>query len=83
MYHRKQEAGGPIAFLKEGDIISYNIPNRTIDIVGIEGKKVSPEEVAKVLEERKKDGIKPRPERKGLLGRYTSHALSAMKGAGY
>ncbi|MDD3219461.1 MAG: dihydroxy-acid dehydratase [Lachnospiraceae bacterium] len=76
-------AGGPIAFLKEGDIISYNIPNRTIDIVGIEGKKVSPEEVAKVLEERKKDGIKPRPERKGLFGRYTSHALSAMKGAGY
>jgi dihydroxy-acid dehydratase len=75
--------GGPLAFLREGDIIEYNIPERRIDCVGIAGLELSPEEVAKVFEERAKEGIIPRPERKGILKRYTSGALSAMKGAGY
>ena len=76
-------AGGPIAFVEEGDIISYNIPERKLDVVGIHGREVSPEEAAEVLKERSKEGIVPRPARKGLFGRYTSNALSAMKGAGY
>lgn len=75
--------GGPIAFLKDGDIIEYNIPLRTINCVGIAGKEMSPEEVEQILKERSKEGIIPRPDRKGLLKRYTSLALSAMKGAGY
>lgn len=75
--------GGPIAFLRDGDLIEYNIPDRTINCVGIAGKEVSAEEAAKVLKERAKGGIVPRTARKGILGRYTSSALSAMKGAGY
>ena len=75
--------GGPIAFVNTGDIIRYDIEARSINVVGIDGVKMSLEEVGKVLEERAKQGIKPQPQRKGLYKRYTESALSAMKGAGY
>lgn len=75
--------GGPLAFVETGDIISYNIPQRTLDIVGINGKECSKEEAEAVLKERCKKGIIPRPPRKGLFKRYTESACSAMDGAGY
>lgn len=46
-------------------------------------RKKTPEEVEEILNKRAEEGIKPRPLRKGLFGRYTKNALSAMKGAGY
>lgn len=76
-------AGGPLAFLEDGDILAYSVKNRSLDIVGIHGVEMAPQEVEKILEERKKAGILPRPKRKGILKRYTEHALSAMEGAGY
>lgn len=76
-------SGGPLAFLETGDIVAYSVKNRTLDIVGIQGKECSPEEVEKILAERSRKGVIPRPERKGIYRRYTSHALSAMQGAGY
>ncbi|MGE4485182.1 MAG: dihydroxy-acid dehydratase [Oscillospiraceae bacterium] len=76
-------SGGPLAFIKTGDIIFYDIHNRRLDIVGINGKLVPPDVVDGVLAERAKNGIKPHPPRRGLYGRYTSSAVSAMKGAGY
>lgn len=76
-------AGGPIAFIEEGDIIEYNIPERTIHCVGITGKEMSFEEIEQILIERSKKGIIPRPQRKGIYKRYTDSALSAMEGAGY
>ena len=75
-------AGGAIAFVETGDIIEYDIPNRKLNVVGIAGKECTPEEAAEVLKKRAEAGIKPRPERKGIFKRYTSTALSAMKGAG-
>lgn len=75
-------AGGAIAFVETGDIIEYDIPNRKLNVVGITGKECTPEEAAEVLKKRAEAGIKPRPERKGIFKRYTSTALSAMKGAG-
>ena len=75
--------GGPLAFIETGDIIAYSVKNRTLDVVGIQGKECSPEEVDAVLRERSKKGVIPRPKRRGLYKRYTSHALSAMQGAGY
>ena len=56
-------SGGPLAFIETGDIISYNIPERTLDVVGINGKELSKEEVDAVLKERSKNGIVPRPPR--------------------
>ena len=76
-------SGGPIAWVRTGDIIEYNIHQRTLNVVGIDGMEMSLEEVEKVFKERSKEGVIPRPQRKGLFKRYTTSALSAMKGAGY
>ena len=76
-------AGGPLAWVETGDIIEYNIPKRSLNVVGINGVEMSLDEVDKVFDERSIDGIIPRPPRKGLFKRYTTSALSAMRGAGY
>ena len=75
-------AGGPIAFIEEGDLISYSVENRTINLTGIHGVPCTVEEATKVLAERAKAGILPREPRKGFYKLYTDRALSAMKGAG-
>ena len=76
-------AGGPIAFIQEGDIISYSSSERTVNVVGINGEKHSEDHIKSILNERAQTGIIPRPPRKGLLARYTRQARSAMEGAGY
>lgn len=65
-------AGGPIAFVEEGDMIAIDIPNRSIEL------KVSEEELAK-----RKEGWTPKePEIKaGYLARYAKLVSSANKGA--
>jgi dihydroxy-acid dehydratase len=76
-------AGGPIAFIEDGDIISYSSSERTLDVIGIDGQKFPGSHIKAILSQRATAGIVPRPERKGLLARYTRHARSAMEGAGY
>lgn len=64
--------GGPIALVEEGDIISINIPENTINV------KVSDEELAK----RKENWAPKEPKVKtGYLARYASMVTSADKGA--
>lgn len=75
--------GGPIAYVETGDIIAYDVYEKTINIVGLCGTPLSPEEVQKGLEERKKTQPLVKKSYKGVLKRYTDHAESAMKGAGY
>ena len=75
-------AGGPIAFIEDGDLISYSVKDRTINLTGIHGVPCTLGEADKVLAERAKAGILPREPRKGFYKLYTDHALSAMKGAG-
>lgn len=74
--------GGPIAFIEDGDLVSYSVENRTINMTGIKGVPCDIEECTKVLAERSKAGIIPREPRKGFYKLYTDHAISAMKGAG-
>lgn len=74
---------GPIAYVETGDIIAYDVYEKTINIVGLCGTPLSPEEVQKGLEERKKTQPLVKKPYKGVLKRYTDHAESAMKGAGY
>ncbi len=76
-------SGGPLAWIATGDIIEYDIMDRKLNVVGINGVEMSLEEVEEILQERAKAGVIPRPPRKGLFKRYTTSALSAMKGAGY
>jgi len=76
--------GGPIAFVKDGDIIAYNLKNRSINVIGINKQLCSTEEVNIALEKRKtEEGLIPRPKRVGLFKRYTENASSAIKGASY
>nr|WP_314463601.1 dihydroxy-acid dehydratase [uncultured Clostridium sp.] len=73
--------GGPIALIEEDDIIEIDIPGRSLRITGIKGKAMSPEEVDRILEERKKVW-KPRESRirSGVLKIFSQHAVSPMKG---
>lgn len=64
-------AEGPLAAVKNGDIIKIDIPLRKLDI------KVTPEEI----DERIKKAVKPDRHVKGWLARYRKLATSADKGA--
>ena len=75
--------GGPLAYLCDGDLVEYDIEKRTLNVVGIQGRVIGAEAASAVLAKRK-ETLQPRtpPVRKGVLKRYTEHALSAMQGAG-
>ena len=75
-------SGGPIALVEEGDLIDIDVEARSLDIVGIDGTRVAPEDVAAVLAERRQRW-RPRPPRhlEGWLSVYTHLAESPMKGA--
>ncbi|NLK21245.1 MAG: dihydroxy-acid dehydratase [Epulopiscium sp.] len=72
--------GGPIAFVNDNDLIEIDIENRGINIVGINGVKMTKEEIGKELKERKKLFKKPIIKDKGVLGLYKKTAASAMEG---
>ncbi len=73
--------GGPIALVESGDIIQIDIPNRRLDIIGIDGKKLPQAEIEQVLNKRKSTWVKPKAKyTKGVLGVYTKLAVSPMKG---
>ena len=75
-------AGGPIAFVEEGDLIELDIEKRGIAIVGVKGERKTPEEIDAILAERKKNwkGFNSKY-KSGLLKLYAQHAVSSMKGA--
>lgn len=64
--------GGVIAYVRDGDIISINIPEYKIEL------KVSDEELAKRAAETK---LKVKTDIKGCLARYAASVSSADKGA--
>ncbi len=66
------QSGGNIAYVKEGDMISINIPEYKLDL------EISEQE----LEKRKKEmTLKPKKEFGGYIGRYMRYVSSAEKGA--
>jgi dihydroxy-acid dehydratase len=74
--------GGPIALIEDGDRILIDIPNRSLNIVGHGEMRMSAEEVQSFLLERKKAWVTPvREHPPGILRRYASQAVSAIKGA--
>jgi dihydroxy-acid dehydratase len=64
--------GGPIGLVKEGDIISINIPKKRLDL------KISAAEF-----EKRRSAFKPKPlpQRRGYLARYSCLVTSASTGA--
>lgn len=74
--------GGPIALVEDNDLIEIDINKRSINVIGINGDKMEPAKIEKILQGRKKNWDKPEPNYdRGSLGIFTRRATSAMKGA--
>jgi dihydroxy-acid dehydratase len=73
--------GGPIALVREGDLIEIDVDQRRLNIIGDGAGELPPAEIEKMLAERKKEWL-PRPARygKGILRIYAKNAVSPMKG---
>ena len=73
--------GGPIALVKEDDLIQLDIEQRILQIIGFHGVPHTPQEVEAELAKRKKEW-KPKPEKyeSGVLQIFAKHAVSPMKG---
>ena len=74
-------SGGNIALIEDGDLIELSLKNRSLNIIGFNGKRKSEDEVNATLEKRRAV-LKPHARRytKGALGLYTKLATSAMHG---
>ena len=73
--------GGTIAFVEDDDLIEIDIPNRKLNIVGINNSYKTPQEIDEVIALRKSKGVKINLNGpKGVLGLYQRLATSAMTG---
>ena len=74
-------SGGPIALVEEGDLIRIDLPERRLEIVGIHGDRLSPEDIDMVLEKRRAAWCPPESKyTHGVLKLFSEHAQSPMKG---
>ena len=73
--------GGPIALVHENDLIEIDIENRKLQVIGIDGKECSLDEVEKVFKERRKKWV-PKEEKykSGILSIYSKNAVDPMLG---
>jgi dihydroxy-acid dehydratase len=75
-------AGGPIAFIEEGDLIELDIKARSLNIVALAGKAACAEEVAAALKARKEQSREWKQRyTRGVLKTFTENAASPMSGA--
>jgi dihydroxy-acid dehydratase len=73
--------GGPIALLEEGDLIELDIPNRSLQIVGIKDERREAAEIDRVLRERKTAWVRPAQKYSGgIMKLFTENAASPMNG---
>lgn len=74
-------AGGALALIQRGDLIRIDIPNRSLNVVGAEGKEMNPKEIAEIFARRRRAWKAPAPRfTKGAAALYSALAVSAMKG---
>ena len=58
-------SGGPLAFVKDGDILSYSVEKRSLELVGIQGKEVSSRRrLGYWRREERKDCSRAKPQRR-------------------
>ena len=76
------QAGGPIALVEEGDLIRLDVEERILELVGVRGEPRTPEEMAAILEERRR-AWRPKPVKYagGVLRLFSELAASPMRGA--
>ena len=74
--------GGPIALVEEGDLIEIDVKARKLNIVGVNGARKTPEEINEILKIRRRNWTPRAPKyTKGVMGLFTRHAVSPMRGA--
>ena len=74
--------GGPIALVEDNDLIRIDIPARKLEIIGTNGSQQSPEEIDRILSERRKQWTQPVSRHsRGILDIFTRNCASPMKGA--
>ncbi len=67
--------------MEDNDLIEIDIPNRKLNIVGINNSRNTPQEIDEVIALRKSKGVRiSLNESKGVLGLYQRLATSAMAG---
>lgn len=73
--------GGVIALIEENDLIEIDIENRSLNIIGIDNKVLTTEQVEEILKERRAKW-KPKEEKytKGILKIFSDRAVSPIKG---
>ncbi|MEN8244070.1 MAG: dihydroxy-acid dehydratase [Thermodesulfobacteriota bacterium] len=74
-------SGGPLAFVKAGDLICIDIHRQSLDLVGVDGVKKKPDEVEPILRQRAGQWKGFEKERRGVLGLFTRMAGNTWKGA--
>jgi dihydroxy-acid dehydratase len=75
-------SGGPIALIEDDDLISIDIPGRSLELIGHKDVRLNPDETESLLAERRKRWSPPVPDHlPGVLKRYARQAVSAIKGA--
>ena len=68
--------------VQENDVIEIDVPNRRLNIIGVNKQELPIEDVNKILEERRKNFVPKKPKyNKGVLRLFREHAASPMKGA--
>lgn len=73
--------GGPIALVEDNDLIKIDVYNRTLEIIGVNGKECSKEKMMQILKDRKEKWQPKEPKYKdGILSIYTKLATSPMNG---
>lgn len=75
-------AGGPLALVEAGDLIAISVSRRRLDIVGVAGERRSPEEIERILADRRQRWTPPPPQHPtGVLSLFSRAAAGAMEGA--
>lgn len=73
--------GGPIALVEDNDLINIDVVERKLEIIGINGKVCSHEEIDVILKQRRAKWTPKEPKYKdGILSIYTKLATSPMNG---
>jgi len=74
-------AGGPIAIIETDDLISIDIPNRAIEIVGSLGERMDPAKINRLLKKRMKAWERPPKVKTGVLGLFGNATGPTSEGA--
>ena len=74
-------AGGPIALVEADDLISIDIPNRAIEIIGNRGERMDPAKINLLLKKRMKAWERPPNVKTGVLGLFGKTAGPTSEGA--